>query len=122
MLGARTEEYYILFPNSELDEFHNPGLSVGYFDIQGGDEISVTMDRTCLLFYLNKRMELLEPRLGHFFEALYKGYLREGKIKTPYDRDRIQTELRKNIRYWDGNKWVNTPTMNKFWRNRGQTQ
>jgi len=117
-MGPGTEQYYVLLPASELDEFFNPGISVGFFYILEGNRISIQLIPSCLLFYFTKRMELIEPRLGHYFERQYKDNLRQGKIQVPYNEKRIQEELRRGIRYWDGDKWVNTPTMNKFWLNR----
>jgi hypothetical protein len=114
-----SEKYYILFPRNDLSQ-------VAVEKVGAVSEISFAADGLIRIgtgenmgdrvygpmYYFDSRMRLikLEPETG--FEAVHRRLEAEGKLKRKLD-ERYYNELREGVRYWDGEKFVKEPTMNR---------
>ena len=110
------EMYYIRFP-SDLDvlfpELIDGLCSVDVFD---GELIKVETIFTGAVFYLDLSLVVKNIRLTHRYQKFYNDKLGQRRITEPFDHDRIAARLKPEIRWWDGDTWVTTPTMTKYWR------
>jgi hypothetical protein len=123
------EEYYILFPRWQIQPDARRRLynSVqGLVDLQGGGvDVRVTEYladphtgedvASSLYFALGRRLSvdriMADDTAIDFSQILYK----EGKIKAPVTSATFAS-LKDSVLYWDGKKFVNTPTMNENYK------
>ena len=121
-----TEKYYLLLPNTDLVNLYPSSFcQVGDLSFSA-NELSV---HTCLpqteehplfvgpifRFHLNLHLLQLEPH--DLFLLQRQELVRKGKL-PPMGPNYIE-ELKKDLRWWDGERWVNRPTMNRLWKGWG---
>jgi hypothetical protein len=111
------EKYYILFPKSilclplicsinnvkQLLQYNNQGLDVYVYE---GYEAFI-------IYKFNNEMKLLDVEFSTPWINYYESFVTEGKTKPVKDLSAYAEELKKQVKYWDGDKFVNYPVMNK---------
>ncbi|MBI3193632.1 MAG: VCBS repeat-containing protein [Ignavibacteriae bacterium] len=119
-ISPGTEKYYILLPRSGVEKSSNFLSTAGevlYFKSDGLLE-TIMYDRFkdgtsfALNFYFDTLMQCVnlyasEPNL-FFYRKLEHEELSLKKIDTSYLED-----MKRSVRYWDGEQFINEPTMNK---------
>lgn len=114
-----TEKYYVEFPRSELQSVATQkrnAVNVLRFETDSSLAVSVgelVGSKYYVEFYhFNRQMICTKADWQDEAMALYKKLVSEGKLtRLP---DSVYYEgLRKGVQYWNGDKFVNTPTMNK---------
>jgi hypothetical protein len=117
-LSPGKEMYYLRF--SSNFEMIFPGAMEGLLrvNVVNGQVIETETTHSGIIFYFDLGLKLKSIRLTHIFISLYNEKMAEGKVTESFDHDSITARLRKDIRYWDGENWVSTPTMTRYWRDR----
>jgi hypothetical protein len=65
-----------------------------------------------LIYYFNRTMKCIVVQASDSFMKLHQRLEAEGKTKTIADAHYFE-QLRQGVLYWDGEKFVHEPTMNK---------
>ncbi|MBI4547319.1 MAG: VCBS repeat-containing protein [Ignavibacteriae bacterium] len=114
------ERAYILFPQSDIQSMgkrkrniaSHCKLSSDSLLMVGVSEYWTEKEHVPLLYYFNSRLECTRVDASDPFLMLHRRLEAEGKLTRKVDT-RYLEELRRSVLYWDGEKFVNTPTMNK---------
>jgi hypothetical protein len=116
-----SEMYYILFPKTDVFKAGNPDPYNMTSRILPGAKGFVQMfvdelpiggkDRARLVYSIGPNMKA-DGAVGNSFDTAHEKLKKEGKITSTFDEDYRQNLLN-SIQYWDGEKFVHTPTMNK---------
>jgi hypothetical protein len=119
-----TEMYYILFPKTDVSKAGSPEPSNMTNRILPGakefvqvfvDELPIGgKNRARLVYSFGPNMKA-DGAVGNSFDTAHEKLKKEGKITSTLDQAYRQTLLN-SIQYWDGEKFVTTPTMNKRYR------
>ena len=111
------EKYYVMLPLVDLEgiiigDVPNEVLKIDVHN-DGSMEIQV-MDKSVapIIYDFDSAMRCQKVRGSATFEVRYRKLESEGKITRKLD-NQYYDELRKGILYWDGEKFVSEPTMNK---------
>ncbi|MBI4810960.1 MAG: hypothetical protein HY800_05885 [Ignavibacteriales bacterium] len=65
-----------------------------------------------IIYTFNKNFEVVAILAVDGFIKIHNKLEKEGKLKQTYNQAYLKS-LKDSIKYWDGEKFVNTPTMNK---------
>jgi hypothetical protein len=84
-------------------------------EITENDLIEVETSIAGIIYYFDFKLGLESIRLTNRFEIQYNEKLEEGRYSEPFNHDALAAKLRPQIRYWDGDAWVATPTITKYW-------
>jgi hypothetical protein len=68
-----------------------------------------------LLLTFDDKFNFLHLSTSTEFDNFYNNLIEEGKISPIKDWKVFEDSLRKEIKFWDGDKFVNYPTMNKYY-------
>lgn len=115
-----SEEYYILFPRNDLWRVAAKKLggvteidfpADGLIRIGTGERMS---DKGFYgpMYYFDPHMGIIKVLPESQFEALHRRLEAEGKLSRKLD-DQYYEELREGVRYWNGERFVKEPTMNR---------
>lgn len=115
--------YYILLPVSNLGKllsttsgsyvsniykFNNGGIAVLSNDVAWNEK-----DQIALQFAFDSAFTCKSVTGGTSYSLFYDKYYKKGILKTPIDL--VYKSLKDSVLYWDGDKFVNYPTKNKYW-------
>jgi hypothetical protein len=117
------EKFYILLPDPDLFELPNRlSVAQGAYRVESADlEVrtvryfsggSVGNRAAEVFFDFDDRLNCVKVKVADEFVNLHRQFKKEGKIKTKLD-DQYFENLRREVMYWDGQKFVKEPTMNK---------
>jgi hypothetical protein len=115
-----TEKYYILLPQSDLCKV-GPGRRNGVYDLRLTTEhllevhtfeVQAEWNPPGLLYYFNTQMSCIRVDANDYFVQEHEKMKKEGKLIKVLDKQYFE-ELRQSVQYWDGEKFVNEPTMNR---------
>jgi len=111
------EKYYMLFPITAVDRLAGPGITFDLLDVIGGQAIELTSSVSGIQYYFAFSLNLIKTTATDVFEKIYGEKVREGHIREPFDKGRIENELSAGIRYFDGQsgKWVSRAAMSHPW-------
>jgi hypothetical protein len=111
-----TEKYYVIFPPSDLEQkwvdITNQAIEM---TIRADGLIEVVIMevlqdyRPEMYYYLDSTMTCVRVRGSDHFTAAHKMYEKEGRITRPLN-DAFYEDLRRSVLYWNGEKFVTTPT------------
>ncbi len=112
-----TEKYYLIFPPTDLDQQwldvtnQATDLTVradGLFEVV---VLELLQDyRPEVYCYLDSTMTCVRVRGSDHFTAAHRKLEKEGKLKRPLN-DAFYEGLRHQVMYWNGDRFVTTPTM-----------
>lgn len=99
---------------SEIKRFEKNGIVCYCDDVPG----QTSAENKRLLFSFDKNFRIKFINYTSQYNMLYDEMIKKGKITeaiTPY-----LNSLKDSIKYWDGDKFVNYPTPNKYWNQKFQ--
>jgi hypothetical protein len=107
----------MLFPITAVDRLAGPGITFDLLDVIGGQAIELTSSVSGIQYYFAFSLNLIKTTATDVFEKIYGEKVREGHIREPFDKGRIENELSAGIRYFDGQsgKWVSRAAMSHPW-------
>jgi hypothetical protein len=130
-IAAGTEKYYLLFPGSDLKKFWSDitnevtGVKLmedGLIQVIVAEKVPfpVKMEDPApnggtLYFYFDSSMRCVRVRPSDAFSGLHGRYRDRGLVTSELS-DEYFENLRRGIRYWDGEKFVQEPVMNRRYR------
>lgn len=113
------EKYYLLINRTDLKKYssHKRNRTRGMsFTSDGSLIVHVTeeIDRTeyMLLYFFSHSLKCINVDGEDKFVTLHNKYVAEGKLSKKID-EQYYEDLRKDVQYWDGGKFINFPTTNK---------
>ncbi|HTY36744.1 MAG TPA: hypothetical protein VMH23_06520 [Bacteroidota bacterium] len=117
------EKYYILLPDPDLYHFsmriaveENVGISpVNNLEIRTIRYLNLGKENDLvaeLFFEFDEHMNCTKVRPGDEFGEIHRRFEREGRVRNKLDTEYFET-LRRGLLYWDGERFVKEPTMNK---------
>jgi len=122
-IGAASEKFYILLPDPDLFGLSLRLPAEGSSGIQEGAPLEIRTirflfagklgDRVAEMFFsFDNEMRCIKVRGGDEYVDLHRSLEKEGKIKSKLNEEYFEG-LRREVRYWDGEKFVKEVTMNK---------
>jgi len=114
-LERGTEKYYVLFPRSDVDMLITPVDAISFINVLKNNRLHCRSGHSNLIYELNHNLEIVDVRFSHKFEQKHKETLMDGKIDSKLD-EKYRQNLRRGVLYYDGEKWVPEPTMNRNWK------
>ena len=116
-----SEKYYLLFPRNDMAKvaLDNKGIvgeitprADGTLQIGAGERVSAMGSQGAAAYYFDNQMRVVRLLPGDEFRAFHDRMVAEGKLTRKLD-EQYYKELREGVRYWDGERFVKNPTMNK---------
>jgi hypothetical protein len=116
------EKYYILLPQSDLSKVgpsrrnyvHDLRLTSDNLLLLQTAEIQSGDHKPGILYFFDTQMRCVRVDGNDYFVQAHKLLEDEGKLSKKLT-EQYYDELRKSVQYWDGEKFVNEPTMNKVY-------
>jgi hypothetical protein len=126
--GKGTEKYYLLLPRSSLGialGTRTPYNSVTQIQVTTEGRVVIQTNETNradydagLVYGFGDNMRINYVVANDPFEVNFEKARKQGLIKDELNAAYYEN-LRKSVRYWDGERFVNEPTMNKrYWSGR----
>ncbi len=113
------EKYYLLINRTDLKKYasHKRNRARGVrFTSDGSLIVDVTeeieLKQYILLYLFSRTLQCINVDGEDKFVTLHNKYLADGKVTEKLD-EQYYEDLRKGVQYWDGENFVNYPTMNK---------
>lgn len=114
-LERGTEKFYLVFPNSRLDEQTTPFHTMNLLTFSDKDRrLTLTTDFPPMIFELNYGLELVALTLTHSFKSAYQAWTPE-EYPRPGLKEIRREILEKGIRYLSGEEWGSVPAVNPHW-------
>jgi hypothetical protein len=109
-----SELYYVRIPraDAELADYYPLDDVSQILPSKKSREFSLWSSRSVLEYVFDFDLAIREVRNSHAYMLMHENARRAGKITSVLDADYFEA-LRQAVLYWDGERWVNTPTMNK---------
>jgi len=121
-IPSGNEMYYIVFPRTDLAEFSERKRNFAQeleFTSDGFLRVVVkeVIERLNygLHYYFDRKMNCIKVGDDDVHSEFHKKLEKEGKLTKKLD-EKYYEDLRKSILYWDGEKIVNYPTMNRKYK------
>ncbi len=123
-------KYYLIFPKTDVGKFTNHGSSeVFLLEIHDNkiivyvNEVDTFVDlenhrqwqEYTTIYTLDKSFNVLHVETSSEFDAKYQQLVNEGKLKPVKDWKKYKEKLASQVRWWNGDKFVNHPVMNKYY-------
>ncbi len=119
-IPAGTEKYYIMFPWSDMKFVRNDVTNeVVGVHVTKDNMTEVIVDERGpesggIYYYFDSTMTCVSARPADAFTSTHVRLEHEGKL-TDHLTDEYFEALRKGVMYWDGDKFVLTPTINRHY-------
>lgn len=123
-------KYFILFPKSPFNKFtSNRNASVHGIEI-AKDNITVvvrevmdvynkkvhdTANEFFSLYVFDKKFNIISFSTSTEFDVVYSALVEQKKISPIKDWKAMEDSSKSQVSWWDGDKFVNYPTMNKYY-------
>jgi hypothetical protein len=121
-----TEKYYLLFPRCDLRKLASHKRNVAQNAVLQADglfrvDVAERVDNTWypLLYFFDDSMKCVRVEGEDTFITVHRKLEAEGKLTRKLDAQYYE-ELRQGVLYWDGEKFVHKPTMNRNYVNVAQ--
>jgi hypothetical protein len=120
-IPAGTEKYYILFPRSDLQILATAKRNIAesmhisndsLIRINVGEHIG--SDKYYHLYFFDSKFQCFRVDGEDWFITFHRKMEAEKKLTRQLDAHYYE-ELRTGVQYWNGEKFVNEPTMNKWY-------
>jgi hypothetical protein len=117
-----TEKYYLLFPISELGRVAGRDPYNSVHVLRGSKNQSFILHtressdpyQGTLVYNIVPTMRVGSVVDGNDFTVSYNRLVKEGKLHHKLDKAYLES-LARAVQYWDGEKFVNTPVMNRLY-------
>ena len=104
-----TENFYILFPNTDVCLTEAPRGSINRMDILSNQKLLIREAHTLLYFVVDFHMKVEKILLSDTFRRKHKKAKEAGLISSDFDDASLEALVRQ-VLYWNGSEWVSTPT------------
>jgi hypothetical protein len=105
-----TEEYYLLFPRSDVDLELNPVEAISEIYAEKPNILSLQTLVTGIYFILGFDLTVKDVTLSHGFMQMHHEALVSGKVNSDINDPSYKEALMNGILYYDGRGWTATPT------------
>ena len=125
-LKRAEEMYYILFPRTDLGELvgRAPFNQVNMITSGATRTVIINVkestgnpkseEQATVIYVCGPTMQVISVLVGDPFKKTYQRFVDEGKIAHPLTPAYTEN-LKNSVLYWDGEKFVNRPTMNRLY-------
>ena len=122
-------EYYLMLKVSDLGKLLSESGAYDIYEIKKFDKNGIEVltreilshknryDYDALVYAFDANLNAKHLTASASFAKLYSDMLEKGRLKAPLDSVYFKA-LKDSILYWDGDKFVNYPTKNKYWNNK----
>jgi len=125
-IPAGTEKYYLLFPRSDVQKVatHKRNVAEG-IELRNDGLLRVVAAEIVgnlwypVYYFFDTSMKCVKVEADDILIDLHRKLEAEGKLTGRLDA-KYYEELRQGVLYWDGEKFVKEPTMNKNYVNLAQ--
>ncbi len=117
-LEPGTEKYYILFPQVDIAVLDALMESLAKIDVLKNKRLAATAGICNIIYEFDFKLRLQNIRFSHWTQILHKKAVSEGKV-TSVLNENFRNGLEKDFLYFDGEKWMSEPTMNRNWDRSG---
>jgi hypothetical protein len=108
--GPGNEEYYLLFPRTDVDRILSPPREVmESITITNNHSVRLMLQFSRLAVYLDFQCRPIEITMGSEFQRLHDQLVHEGRIASVLDAE-YQGAYKKGIAYWTGKAWTSVPS------------
>jgi hypothetical protein len=105
-----TEEYYVLFPRTDVDRFLSPLREVmESITITNNQTLRLVLQFSRLAIYLDFQCRPAEISNGSEFRHLHDQLVQEGRIASVLNAEYVDA-YKKGITYWTGKGWTSVPS------------
>jgi hypothetical protein len=109
-----TEKYYVLFPRIDFLRLEMMMEPIAKINILKNGLLSATTGYSGLFYEFDRKFELQNIGLSHRFQMMHKNAFADGRATSELNDDYIKN-LEQGLLYWNGEKWVSEPAINKKW-------
>jgi hypothetical protein len=109
-LKPGTEEYYLLFPRTDVDLELGPVEAVAMIDVQSPNLLALMMAVSGIYFILDFDLAVEDVTLSHGFMKMHHEALLAGRVHSDLNDPRYKEDLMNGILYYDGVGWTTKPT------------
>lgn len=122
------EKYYVLLPKSKIWELcgdqpynnvkmitHTGSNKFWIYTVERVQHSIPQIEQVQILYLFGEDMKVLDIAFGDNFIRANDWLLEQGMIKESLIPNSV-AELKSKVLYWEGDKFVNTPTMNKHYK------
>lgn len=123
--GRGLMKYYVLLPKTLLNRFSDEQTSHISDIHKSNAKIIVVLNESFgpkpenswyrVIFNFDFQFNFLHLQTSTEFDTFYKNLIEKGRIKPIKDWKAYEDSLRKEIKFWDGDEFVNHPGMNKYY-------
>jgi len=111
------EIYYLLLPQNELTAKQGTYNAIFKINLLDGPRLEVEEQFASLMYIFDQHMKLVFFDYSDKFFKEFKLLKEQGIFPASMTLDEIIRRIKnKGILYFDGDKWVKTATMTRFWR------
>ena len=111
------EKYYLLLPLNEVAAKIVAINAISSIHILDGPRFQVNENKANLIYTFDRNMNLVYFDFSHFFLQTFNELKRKGVYPPEMTAKQVANQIKeKGVRYFDGEKWVKTPTMTRFWK------
>ncbi|OGD20200.1 MAG: hypothetical protein A2W03_13350 [Candidatus Aminicenantes bacterium RBG_16_63_16] len=104
-----TEEYYLLFPRTDVDIESHPVEAVGKIVAENPNILSLETAISGIYFILDFDLAVEDVTLSHGFMQKHHEALLAGKVHSSLDDPGYKEALIKGVLYYDGKGWTTKP-------------
>jgi len=110
--GDGSEEYYILFPRTDVDLIlYPPKENIKAIHVLENNRLELDTHVSHVYFELDFRFRVLEVKGSDLFREAHREMKTAGKIKSELTPAYWEA-LKNGVLYWNGKEWTSTPSMN----------
>ncbi len=109
-----TEKYYLLFPRTDLDISITLVEAIDSVTPLGNRRLSFFAQSSHLIYELDYELKIQQIRFTDDFVLWHRNARSEGKINSEINQE-YEDKLRNGFLYYDGQKWVSQPAVNRNW-------
>lgn len=111
------EIYYLLLPLNELTARQGIRSSIFKINLLDGPQLEVTEKFASLVYIFDQQMKLVFFDYSDKFFKEFKLLKEQGIFPAQMTLNELIRRIKnKGVLYFDGDRWVKTPTMTRFWR------
>jgi len=112
-LPPGTENFYILFPRTDVDRLDNLLETLLRVELLRGGRVSVLTRYSNIFFELDHNLELKEIHISNSFELNHRNAVKMGRISSTLNEEYLN-KLKNGLLYYDGTSWVSVPSKNNY--------
>ncbi len=118
---AGTEKYYLLFPRSDLKEVSTFKRNRAFITMRGGPHLAINVSEKVdslwysIIYHFDDHLRCTGVDGEDSFVGVHQRLEKESRL-TKHLGASYYEDLQRSILYWDGDKFVHEPTMNRRYK------